>query len=61
MQMLIAGDWVDTSDKIPVLNPFDNTEVDTVAQGHSRRHRSRAGLCGQRGQDDAQNLGLQAL
>ncbi len=30
MQMLIAGDWADTSDKIPVMNPFDNTEVDTV-------------------------------
>ena len=30
MQMLIAGEWVDTADTIPVNNPFDNSTVDTV-------------------------------
>lgn len=30
MQMLIAGDWVDGSDAIPVINPYDNSEIDTV-------------------------------
>ena len=28
--MLIAGDWLDTADTIPVNNPFDNSTVDTV-------------------------------
>ena len=30
MQMLIAGNWVDGNGSIPVINPFDNTEIDTV-------------------------------
>ena len=30
MQMLIAGSWVDGADKIPVNNPFNNEEIDTV-------------------------------
>jgi len=30
MQMLIAGSWVDGVDKIPVNNPYNNEEIDTV-------------------------------
>ena len=30
MQMLIAGNWVDGNGSIPVINPFDNSEIDTV-------------------------------
>ena len=30
MQMLIAGNWVDGNGTIPVINPFDNSEIDTV-------------------------------
>ena len=30
MQMLIAGKWVDGNGTIPVINPFDNSEIDTV-------------------------------
>jgi glyceraldehyde-3-phosphate dehydrogenase (NADP+) len=30
MKMLINGQWVDRQDKIPVLNPYDNSEVGTV-------------------------------
>ena len=30
MQMLVAGDWTDGSDAIPVINPYDNSEIDTV-------------------------------
>ncbi len=30
MQMLIAGSWIDGADKIPVNNPFNNEEIDTV-------------------------------
>ena len=30
MQMLIAGSWIDGADKIPVINPFNNEEIDTV-------------------------------
>ncbi len=30
MQMLIAGQWVSGNGTIPVTNPFDNSEVDTV-------------------------------
>ncbi len=30
MQMLVAGDWTDGSDSIPVVNPYDNSEIDTV-------------------------------
>ena len=30
MQMLIAGSWVDGADKIPVNNPYNNEEIDTV-------------------------------
>ncbi|MDA1315555.1 MAG: aldehyde dehydrogenase family protein [Acidobacteria bacterium] len=33
MQMLIAGQWVDGNGTIPVTNPFDNSEVDTVPKG----------------------------
>jgi len=30
MQMLIAGDWADGSGSIPVMNPYDNSQIDTV-------------------------------
>ncbi len=30
MQMLIAGNWVDGVDKIPVNNPYNNEEIDTI-------------------------------
>ncbi len=30
MQMLVAGSWVDGVDKIPVNNPYNNEEIDTV-------------------------------
>ncbi len=28
--MLVAGDWTDGSEAIPVINPYDNSEIDTV-------------------------------
>ena len=30
MRMYIAGEWVDRGDKIPVINPYDNSVIDTV-------------------------------
>ncbi len=30
MLMYIAGEWVDGEKHIPVLNPYDNTEIDTI-------------------------------
>ncbi len=33
MQMLIAGDWVEGSGSIPVINPYDGSEIDTVPRG----------------------------
>lgn len=30
MQMLIAGQWVDGNGTIPVINPFDNAEIDAI-------------------------------
>src|SRR5258708_26886846 len=30
MKMCVGGQWVETSEKIEVLNPYDNTVVDTV-------------------------------
>ena len=35
MEMLIAGDWAKGSGAIPVLNPFDNSEIDTVPMASS--------------------------
>ena len=31
--MYIGGEWVDRDDKIPVVNPFDNSIIDTVPRG----------------------------
>jgi acyl-CoA reductase-like NAD-dependent aldehyde dehydrogenase len=33
MKMCVGGKWVETDEKIEVLNPFDNTVVDTVPRG----------------------------
>ncbi|MCE2466093.1 MAG: aldehyde dehydrogenase family protein [Dehalococcoidia bacterium] len=33
MKMYIAGQWVDKSAKMPVLNPYDSIEIDTVPRG----------------------------
>jgi glyceraldehyde-3-phosphate dehydrogenase (NADP+) len=33
MKMLLNGEWVDRSEKIEVLDPFDNSVVDTVPKG----------------------------
>ena len=30
MRMHIGGEWVDRPQKIDVLNPFDNSVVDTI-------------------------------
>ena len=30
MRMFIAGEWVDRDDKIPVVNPYDDSVIDTV-------------------------------
>lgn len=33
MRMFIAGEWVDKDEKVPVINPFDDTQFDTVPKG----------------------------
>ena len=33
MKMYIKGNWVDKSETIPVLNPFDQSVLDTVPRG----------------------------
>ena len=33
MKMYIAGQWFDKAAKMPVLNPYDHTEIDTVPRG----------------------------
>ena len=33
MRMYICGEWVDRDDKMPVVNPFDQTAFDTVPRG----------------------------
>ena len=33
MRMYIAGEWVDRSEKVSVMNPYDGSEVDTVPKG----------------------------
>ena len=30
MKMYLGGGWIDKDDKIPVINPYDNSVVDTV-------------------------------
>ncbi len=33
MRMYICGEWVDRDDKMPVVNPFDQSVIDTVPRG----------------------------
>ena len=33
MRMYIGGEWVDRDDKIPVVNPYDESVIDTVPRG----------------------------
>ena len=33
MKMYIAGEWIDKAETIPVMNPYDNSVVDTVPRG----------------------------
>ena len=33
MKMYIGGEWVDKDDKIPVVNPYDGSTIDTVPRG----------------------------
>ena len=33
MKMYIAGQWVDKAARMPVLNPYDSVEIDTVPRG----------------------------
>ena len=33
MRMYVAGDWIDKDEKIPVVNPFDGEQLDTVPKG----------------------------
>ncbi len=41
MRMLVAGEWIEGNQKIPVQNPFDNSIVDTVPRA-SQEHIQRA-------------------
>ena len=36
MKMYINGEWVDRVNTMPVLNPFDQSIIDTVRQRGSR-------------------------
>ncbi len=36
MKMLLDGNWVDRDEKIEVLDPFDNSLIDTVPSGNDR-------------------------
>ena len=40
MKMLLAGKWVDKSEKIEVRDPFDNSIIDTVPQGTAADEKS---------------------
>ena len=33
MKMYLGGRWVDKSKKVPVINPYDGSEIDTVPRG----------------------------
>ena len=33
MKMYVAAEWIEKPEKVPVLNPYDGTEVDTVPKG----------------------------
>ena len=33
MKMYIGGNWIEKDDKIPVINPYNNSTVDTVPRG----------------------------
>ena len=33
MKMYLNGNWVDRDEKMPVRNPFDQSELDTVPRG----------------------------
>ena len=33
MRMYICGEWVDRDEKMPVINPFDQSAFDTVPRG----------------------------
>ena len=33
MKMYVSGQWVDKQRKVPVTNPYDGAEIDTVPRG----------------------------
>ncbi|MFQ5860411.1 MAG: aldehyde dehydrogenase family protein [Dehalococcoidia bacterium] len=33
MKMIVGGEWIDKSERIPVVNPFDGSVLDTVPKG----------------------------
>ena len=33
MKMYVAGQWIDKSQKVAVLNPYDGSQIDTVPKG----------------------------
>ena len=33
MRMFIGGEWLDKDEKVPVVNPFDGAQIDTVPKG----------------------------
>ena len=33
MKMYIGGNWIEKDDQIPVINPYDNSTVDTIPRG----------------------------
>ena len=33
MKMYVSGQWVDKQRKVPVTNPYDGSEIDTVPRG----------------------------
>ncbi|MEE9248410.1 MAG: aldehyde dehydrogenase family protein [Dehalococcoidia bacterium] len=33
MKMYVSGEWIDKNDKIPVVNPFNGEQIDTIPRG----------------------------
>ena len=58
MRMYINGQWMDKAETIPVLNPFDQSVLDTVPRGKRRGRGPGNHQRGARGESDGQVDGV---
>ena len=56
--MLVAGDWTDSSEAIPVINPYDNSEIGAVPRATAAQIERAIGYAAESAETTKKTIGV---